>query len=133
MLYDKMLGSAQVLPQELTDGTVSGAAVDRAVNGGMQDGVVLVVAGAVTDGEHEVSLEDSDDGSTGWAAVPADQIEGDLPTLTDAESDSVVAVGFRSTKRYLRASVTTSGSTTGGLVCVLITLNSPRFSPVARG
>lgn len=133
MLYDTMLTSVSVGVQALTDGTETGDAVDRAVNGGMQDGVLIVVAGTVTDGDHAVALEESDDGSTEWTAVPDTQLEGELPTLASTESGSVVEVGFRSTKRYVRAAVTTSESETGGVVGALIALNSPRFSPVARG
>jgi hypothetical protein len=131
-LYDDMVAEVSVAPALLDDGTSNGTAIDRGVNGGMQSAVLLVVTGTVTDGSHAVTIEDSADGSTGWAAVNASQLQGSLPTVVAANDNTLFEVGVRSTKRYLRAVVTTSGATTGGLIGAYVLLASPRFAPVSH-
>lgn len=131
-LYDQTLAKVTLAPAEVTNGTANGTAVDRAVNGGMQDAMLVVTAGVVTDGSHAVAIQDSADGSTGWTAVPEAQLTGALPTVDSADDGAVFEVGIRSTRRYLRAVVTTTGSTTGAFIGAHIILNSPRYAPVAR-
>lgn len=130
--YDQLLVKHTLGPAVRTNGTGNGAAVDRAVNGGMQEAVVLVSTGVITDGSHAVTIEDSADGSTGWAAVAAANLQGDLPTVVAANDDTVLEFGVRSSRRYLRAVVTTTGATTGGIMGVTIALSAPRFAPVSR-
>ena len=130
--FDEVLFQHSVAPAVRT-ATATGTAVSRVVNGGMQDGVLVVYSGPITDGSFAVTLEDSADGSTGWAAVPAAQLHGSLPTLTAADDNTVFEVGVRTTRDFLRAVVTVSGATDGGLVGAAVVLGSPRFAPVARG
>lgn len=130
--YDQLLVKHTIGPAARTDGAHNGAAVDRAVNGGMQDAVVIVSTGVVTDGSHAVTVEDSADGSTGWAAVAAANLQGTPPTVVAANDDTVLEFGVRSSRRYLRAVITTSGATTGGIMGATIALSSPRFAPVSR-
>ncbi|MFD5670240.1 hypothetical protein ACWHA6_38095 [Streptomyces anthocyanicus] len=131
-LYDQTLVKVSLAPAAVTDGTANGTAVDRAVNGGMQDAMLVVTTGVVTDGSHAVAVQDSADGSTGWAAVPEAQLTGALPTVDSADDSAVFEVGVRASRRYLRAVVVTTGSTTGGIVGAHIVLNSPRNAPVTR-
>lgn len=131
-LYDEMVLESSVSPATLTNGTTNGSAVDRGVNGGMQSAVLVVVTGTVTDGSHAVTVQESDDGSTGWGAVAAAQLQGSLPTAGSSDDNTVFEVGVRSTKRYVRAVVTTSGATSGGLVGAYFALGAPRVSPVSH-
>lgn len=131
-IFDQLLVQHTIGPAVRTDGTHNGAAVDRSVNGGMQDAVVVLATGVITDGSHALTVEDSADGSTGWTALTADQLQGDLPTATAADDDTVFEVGVHSTRQFLRAVVETTGATTGGLLGVTIALNAPRYSPVSR-
>lgn len=117
-------------PALRTDGSANGVAVDRAVNGGMQDAVVIVSTGTITDGSHAITIQDSADGSTGWTAVAADQIQGSLPTVVAANDDTVFTFGVLASRRYLRVVATTSTSTTGGILGAGILLGSPRYAPV---
>ncbi|MCX4780061.1 hypothetical protein [Streptomyces sp. NBC_01264] len=117
-------------PALRTDGTANGVAVDRAVNGGMQDAMVIVSTGTVTDGSHAITIQDSADGSTGWTAVAADQIQGSLPTVVAANDDTVYTFGVLASRRYLRVVATTSTATTGGILAAGILLGAPRFAPV---
>lgn len=131
-IYDRLLVRHTIGPAVRTDGTHNGAAVDRSVNGGMQDAVVVVSTGVVTDGSHAVTVEDSADGSTGWTAVDSSQLQGELPTVTSTDDDTVFEVGVLSSRQFLRASITTTGATTGGLMAATVALNAPRFSPVGH-
>ncbi|MCZ7413044.1 hypothetical protein [Streptomyces sp. WMMC897] len=131
-LYDEVVTQVSLAPATLTDGTANGTAVDRGANGGMQDAVLVITSGAVTDGSHAVTVEDSADGSTGWTAVAAGALQGSLPTLGSDDDDSVTEVGLRTTRRYVRAVVATTGSTSGGIVGATFTLGAPRFEPVSR-
>lgn len=130
--YDEVLFQSSLTPAARTDGAANGGAVDRMVNGGMQDAVLVVHAGTVTDGSHAITVQESADGSTGWADVDSANVQGALPTLTSADSDSAAEVGVRPEQRYVRAVATTTGSTTGGVFGVGFTLGRARFEPVSR-
>lgn len=130
--YNTTLFKRSLSPAARTDGTASGVAVDRAANGGMQDAVVLVSTGTVTDGSHAVAIEDSADGSTDWQPVAAGQLLGSAPTLVADDDDTVFEVGVLSTRRYLRVVAVTTGATTGGIFSAGILLGRPRFAPVSR-
>jgi hypothetical protein len=131
-LYDQTLVKVSLAPLAVVDGTDNGVAVDRAVNGGMQDAMLVVTTGAVTDGSHVVSVEDSADGATDWTAVAAAQLQGSLPTVVAANDSAVFEVGIRSTRRFLRAVIVTTGATTGGIIGAHFALNAPRFAPVSH-
>ncbi|MFD5425214.1 hypothetical protein [Streptomyces sp. NPDC127084] len=130
--FDEVLFNRSLSPATRTNGTANGVAVDRMVNGGMQDAVVLVSTGTITDGSHAVTVEDSDDGSTGWTTVAAAQLQGSAPTVVAASDDTVFEFGVRSTRRFLRVVAVTSGATTGGLFSAGVLLGKPRFAPVAH-
>ncbi|MFD7860972.1 hypothetical protein [Streptomyces sp. NPDC059783] len=130
--YDQTLFKRSLSPASRTDGTANGVAVDRVVNGGMQDAVVIVSTGTVTDGSTAVAVQDSADGSTGWQPVAASQLQGTPPTIVAANDDLVYEVGVRASRRYLRVVAVTTGSTTGAILGAGILLGAPRFGPVTR-
>jgi hypothetical protein len=130
--FDEVLFKRSLSPASRVNGTANGVAVDRMVNGGMQDAVLVVSTGTITDGSHAVSLEDSDDGSTGWAAVAAAQLQGSLPTIAATDDDTVFEIGVRSTRRFVRAVVVTTGATSGGVFGAAVALGRPRFAPVSH-
>lgn len=112
-----------------TNGTVNGTAVDTAGAGNFfRSAMLVVIGGTITDGTHTVTLQDSDDGSTGWAAVSADLIQG---TLSGVTTGGVQRQAYLGGKRYLRASVVTSGATTGGTVTAVILLAQGSGAPVS--
>ncbi|MEW1719781.1 hypothetical protein [Streptomyces sp. NPDC093109] len=127
--YNQTLFRRSLSPVARVDGTANGVAVDRAVNGGMQDAVVLVSTGTITDGSHAIAVQDSDDGTTGWQAVPADQLQGAVPTVVAINDDTVFETGVLASRRYLRVVAVTTGSTTGGVFGAGILLGSPRTAP----
>jgi len=130
--YDEVLVVQSLIPAARTT-TANGGAVDTVANGGMQDAVLVVHAGTVTDGTHAITVQESADGSTNWTAVAAGNLQGSLPSLTSSADEAVTMVGVRPTKRYVRAVSTVSGSPeTGGVYAAGFILGRPRFKPVSH-
>lgn len=130
--YDDVAVTQSLVPAARTT-TANGTAVDTVANGGMQDAVLVVHAGTVTDGDHAITVQESADGSTNWTAVAAGNLQGSLPTLADDADEAVTMVGIRPTKRYLRAVSTVTGSpSTGGVYAAGFILGRPRFKPVSH-
>jgi len=114
-------------------GATAGAAVDLAGTRNYFRTVMLVaVAGEITDGTHTLTVEHSDNGSTGWTEVPAELHDGGaLVAFDDSNGSTVQRLALRDTKRYLRAKVTVGGSpATGGVVGALFLLGSGSGRPV---
>lgn len=127
--FDNTVVRRTISPAVRANGTVNGVAVDRAVSGGAEEAIVAIITGTITDGSHAVSIEDSDDGTTGWAAVPAPNLRGTSPTIVAANDDTIFEVGVGTSRRFLRATVVTTGATTGGAISVAIALLGVRYSP----
>lgn len=132
LVYETTLVRRTISPAARANGTVNGVAVDRAASGGAEEAVVVVLTGVITDGSHVVSVEDSDDGTTGWAAVPAGQLQGTVPTVVAANDDTIFEVGVATSRRFLRASIATTGATTGGVIGSVIVLGDFRHTPVTH-
>lgn len=114
-----------------TNGTIDGSAVDmRGAGNFFRTAMLLVLAGAVTDGTHTVVLEESDTGSSGWAAVAAADLQGSLTAVGTGQANTVQRQSYVGSKRYLRASVTTAGATTGGTTAGLILLTQGSGAPI---
>src|SRR4051812_22923395 len=86
-----------------TNGTVNGTGVDTAGTGNFfRSAMLLVVSGAVTDGTHTVTLQESDDNST-FTAVGSGDLQGSLTAVTTANANTVQRLSYLGSKRYLRA------------------------------
>lgn len=131
-VYDTTLVRHTIAPATRTNGTHDGAAVDRAASGGAEEALVAVLAGTITDGSHAVAVEDSDNGTSGWAVVPAGQIQGTVPTVLAADDDRVFEFGVSASRRFLRVAITTTGATTGGVIGAVIVLGDLRHNPVTH-
>ncbi|MFE2046366.1 hypothetical protein ACFXAZ_36690 [Streptomyces sp. NPDC059477] len=115
-----------------TNGTVNGTSVDLHENKDASRSAMLIVySGTITDGTHAVILQESDD-SSAWSAVAAADLQGTAPSLTSTDDDALFELGYKGSRRYLRASVTTSGATTGGTFGAVIVRAFPRRSPIAH-
>ena len=133
-LYPSGLAVRALASDAHTDGTVNGDTVDRyqtsGGRGSYHGGVLFVVlTGTVTDGTHTFVVEDSENGST-WATASSYDVQGAAPALDDQDSDAVFEVGYNGTKRYVRLSVTTAGSTTGGVFGAVALLDGGQARPV---
>lgn len=104
-----------------TNTNTDGSAVDMA---DFELGVMFLMAvTAYTDGDYELVIQESADGSTGWTDVAAASLIGATVTLSAATAGGAVMgkQGAFSTKRYLRARVTSTSVTTGAtmhITCV---------------
>jgi hypothetical protein len=135
-LRDSMYDDTAVRPSlspaaRATNGSVDGTTVDmQGTRNWFRVAMLIVVAGPITDGTHTVTLQDSEDGATGWVDVPADAREGAFPALTTADSNTARRVGYLGRRRYVRARITTTGApaTTpvGGIIGAVILLRGGR-------
>jgi hypothetical protein len=96
----------------------------------MDSAIVVFVTGTITDGTHAGAIEESDTGTGGWTAVPAARLTGSAPSITSADDDTQFEVGVRLSKQFLRATLTTSGATTGGASAAVVVLGEPTQVPV---
>lgn len=136
-LYHDVLARLALPVQTLdADTTVNGTTVDKADPSGGYDGftsaVAVIVAGTVTDGTHTFVIQESDNGSTGWAAAAAADIQGGPVALTSADSDTIAELGYTGNKRYIRLSVTSASTTVGGVFGGVIVLGGETSRPVKR-
>lgn len=132
-LYTQTLARVALPTVARTSGTVNGTTVDLGVFGNDFRTVMFVVlAGAITDGSHAITVQDSPDGSS-WANADAGSIQGSLPTLISTSDDAVFEFGYIvGTRQYVRLVATTSAATTGGVFGAVALLSSGSVSPVAR-
>ncbi|NUT96733.1 MAG: hypothetical protein HOY78_32400 [Saccharothrix sp.] len=106
--------------------TTNGASVDLA---GYDAAAVVINHGAWTDGTHTFAVQESDDNAT-FAAVAAADLDGTAPAVSSAaQNNTVTVVGYRGRKRYLRASVTVAGATTGAVYSAMVLRANPRVRP----
>lgn len=104
--------------------TANGTGVDIS---GFHSAEVAFVVGTITDGTHTPSVQESDDNSAFTAVAAADLI-GTLAALATGANQRV---GYRGTKRYLRAVSTVAGATTGGVYAGVVVRSDARKQPVA--
>jgi len=112
--------------------TTTGATVDlgqRAL--GFTSALVVAFAGDITDGTYVVTLEHSDDKVT-WVGVPASRMQGSFASFILTSDATVQKVGYIVGKRYLRAKLTASGTTSGGTLGVMVVLGGSTH-PVDNG
>lgn len=118
-------------PAVRTNGTVNGTTVDRTQSNTNRFGTCYfaICCGALTDGVHTFSIEDSDDASS-WGAAAAGDVDG-TAKVTDSSTDDNVAAsfGYRGPKRYVRLKCVTSGATSGGIVGAVCVLGNPKITP----
>lgn len=131
-LYTHTLAVTALASATLEDGANSGATVNLGVNGNdFRDVLFVISTGAVTDGSHAVSVQESANG-TDWVAAPARRVLGSAPTIVAADDNKVFQVGYRAgTAQYVRILVTTTGATTGAVVSAVAVLAAGSNNPVA--
>lgn len=98
-----------------------GAAIDTLGAGKL----AFVVTTGAADGNFGVKLQESDNGSTGWTDVAADQVDSTAPATLAA--DSAYRLGYRGWKRYVRLSLTKASGTSiaAGAVAVIVPQTRP--------
>jgi hypothetical protein len=72
----------------------------------------------------ELYIQESDASGSGFANAAAADVEGTQGTLIDdpAEDQVVVALGYKGSKRYIRAFIDTTGTHTSGTPCAAVVI-----------
>lgn len=111
-------------------GTTNGIALDLAQGGNNFREVLFIIhSGALTDGSYAVTVEESDASGSGFAAVDSARVQGSLPTFALTDDNVWNSFAVRPTKRYVRAVVTATGATTGGVLAATAVLGSGSNNP----
>lgn len=117
------------LQPEVHNADADGASADLR---GFEAATVLVQVGDYTDGTFPIVVEESDDDAT-FAAVADADLDGTEPSIDAAgDADSVFALGYLGSKRFLRVAI--SGSTpgtTGAELAAAIVKGDPKYAPVS--
>lgn len=111
------IGAVQAIGPAVQAATITGAAIDlRFFNSAM----LLVSTGAIVGaGDFTAKLQESDTTTSGdFTDVAAANLHGAFPASLAA--DSVVTVGYRGFKRYVRAVITKNGGTSIAAGIVLL-------------
>jgi hypothetical protein len=120
-------------PQAIaTDTTTAGNIIDTE---GFESLEFLLWTKTVTDGDYAWKIEHGDDAALADAADAAsDDVLGSLAGFTaDTDDNSVNRVGYIGKKRYVRASIVSTNTTTGvDAIGILAILSHPRRAPVAQ-
>lgn len=94
-----------------TDTTTVGEIIDTADFKGLE---FVFLTGTLTDGDYAIDLYESDDsGMSGETIVSAAEMLGDINIDADTDDDAVTRVGYIGKKRYVRAKVVSTNTTTG--------------------
>jgi hypothetical protein len=101
---------AQSLAPAARTASANGTGVDLA---GYNSAVIVFHPGAITDGTHTPSVEESDSSGSGYSAVAAADLIGSVSALA---ANTIQRVGYKGSKRYVRAVITVTGSPSTGAV-----------------
>lgn len=130
-IYDNTVVRRSVDPAVRTNGTVNGAAVNLGAYGA-ESAIAVLAIGAVTDGTHTTSLEESDTGSSAWTAIPTARLTQAMPAVLAAASNTLVEVGITPLKAYVRVVIVTTAATTGGAIAAVVVVGEPGSIPVSH-
>lgn len=115
---------ASLNPAARVNGTATGTSVDRQ---GFRSMMAVFYPGAVTDGVHTPTVEDSDDNAT-FAVVTAAKLQGVPAVLA---TGVVQRIGYLGQKRYIRPVIVTTGATTGAVSSAMVVRGNPVTRPLA--
>lgn len=121
-IYDNVGVGVSTAPIVVT-ATTNGSAVDTQ---GYQNAMVVIVAGVIDTASgnetYAYTVEESDDGSTGWAAI-----SGATASVTASASQKFIRITNLNTtrKRYLRGVLTAGGTTPSIAHSIVILLGDP--------
>lgn len=108
-------------------GTYNGAGVDLQ---GFHSAMMVVYFGAYTNGTHTPSFEHSDDGTT-FTAIAAADLDGSFTAVASgAGANTVQRVGYKGSRRYVRAVMAVTSGATGAASCAMILRAHPGSAPI---
>ncbi len=123
MVHDHTVVTS-LAPAARTVGTANGTGVDLA---GFEGALVVFTMGALTDGVHAPSVEESDTLGSGYTAVAAADLVA-VVALVNMTANTVQAVAYRGAKRYIRAVIATTTGTVGALSAAQVFKGYPRHA-----
>lgn len=112
-----------------TDTTTAGAIIDTA---GFESLTFAVQSGTLTDGSYTVLLQEGDnsDLSDAEAVADADLLGTEAgASFALADDNKVTKIGYSGTKRYVRLSIVSAATTTGGTLGAVAILGHARYNP----
>ncbi len=117
--------------QEITtDTTTDGEIIDTK---GFESLEFIFQAGAITDGAYAILLEEGDEANLSDAAVlPTADTLGALTGFADTDDDTTIRVGSIGKKRFQRAALVSTSTTSGGFFSAIAVLGTPHTAPVAQ-
>jgi hypothetical protein len=120
-------------PQAITsDATTNGEWIDTA---GYDSLTFLLATGALTDGDYTPVIEEADAADYSDAAAVADagltKTEASAAFTADGDDKATSKIGYIGSKRYVRLSVVSTGTTSGALIGALAVLGHPSHAPIA--
>lgn len=130
-LHNNINGARGISPAAILsgNGTTTGQTIDVTDYGSVE---FLFAAGAITDGTFTVTLYEGDASNMSDEATVADaDLLGSEPTFTSADANAVKRVGYKGSRRYVRAKVVQTGATTGGFLACIVAQGHPKTAPVA--
>lgn len=105
--------------------TANGSGVDILAYEGQAAAILQSAAGTGTNPTLDVKLEDSADGSTGWADIPG----ASFTQVTDAAASAeIIKFNASDVRRFIRA-VATVGGTTPSFVCAASFVGKKQIVP----
>lgn len=133
-LYTKTLALTALPSSVLADDVATnGSTINLGVYGNdFRTALFVVQTGVVTDGTHAVTLEESVNG-TDWTGVPADRVQGALPTVVAANDNVLFQFGYIVANcQYVRCVVTSATTTIGAVIGAIALCSGASSTPVAR-
>jgi len=130
-IHNNVYGEIALVVQNITTNTTTvGNIIDTS---GFESLEFFITSGTITDGAYALVLEEGDDAALAdAAAVPADNVLGDLTGFVAADDDTVKRVGSIGKKRYQRLSIVSTGVTTGGTnFTSTVVKGDPKSGPTA--
>lgn len=111
--------------------TTNGAIIDVQ---GFDSLEFIIKSGTIADGTYTPLIEEGDDSGLSDAAAVADgELLGTEAEAAFAATDdqTVKHIGYRGSKRYVRLSIVSAGTTSGGTLSALAVKGHPTNAPVA--
>lgn len=107
--------------------TTAGTSVDLAQ---FTRAAFVAHVGVVTDGTLAFDPEESDDNSA-WSNIAEGDLSGAFISATSGADETIQEVGYLGNKRYIRCSLTVTGSpATGGVIGIAVVRAGARTLPV---
>lgn len=129
-LHNNLKASVALNTQAIsTDTTTAGAIIDTANYDSLE---FVVLFGTLTDGTYTLLVEDGDASNLSDAAAVADaQLIGTEGTIAATADNTVTKIGYNGIKRYVRLSIVSASTTSGGTMGAIALQGTPANAPVS--